>query len=453
MISSLLASHLRHASAACMRFDHSLEQVEPPQPQTERTYLLYVHIPFCESICPFCPFHRVLMREDRAQHYFVALREEIRRYRERGFDFSSVYVGGGTPTIMPEELCETLTLIRSLFSVEQICVETNPNHLIPETIRSLKEVGVNRLSVGVQSFDDALLREMQRYTPYGSGEQIVGWLKDAQGEFDTLNVDMIFNFPHQTTASLERDIQILRDEIRVDQVTFYPLMAAASTHKAMSKTIGKVTFAREQEFYELILAGMQDDYRPTTGWCFSRGASMLDEYIVEYDEYLGVGSGAFSYVDGVFYSTTFSINRYIESISKGRVGIASERRFDLRERMRYDFLLKPFGLVLDGNVMTQKYGTAWRRALWKELLFFRMLGALKREGEVYRLGRRGMYYWVVMMREFLSGVNNFRREMRAHIRLESNELSALSSRDSLSTDGDYSNERQIRRREGMRTLG
>jgi hypothetical protein len=121
--------------------------------------------------------------------------------------------------------------------------------------------------------------------------------------------------------------------------------------------------------------------------------------------------------------------------------------------MRYDFLLKPFGLVLDGKVMTQKYGTAWRRVLWKELLFFRMLGALKREGEVYRLGRRGMYYWVVMMREFLSGVNNFRREMRAHIRLESNELSALSSRDSLSTDGDYSNERQIRRREGMRTLG
>jgi coproporphyrinogen III oxidase-like Fe-S oxidoreductase len=180
---------------------------------------------------------------------------------------------------------------------------------------------------------------------------------------------------------------------------------------------------------------------------------MLDEYIVEYDEYLGVGSGAFSYVDGVFYSTTFSINRYIESIAKGRVGIASQRRFDLRERMRYDFLLKPFGLVLDGKVMTQKYGTAWRRVLWKELLFFRMLGALKREGGVYRLSQRGMYYWVVMMREFLSGVNNFRREMRAHIRLESNELSTLSSRDDLGTDGDYSNERQIRRREGMRTLG
>jgi hypothetical protein len=104
---------------------------------------------------------------------------------------------------LPEELCETLTLIRSLFSIEQICVESNPNHLVPETIRRLKEVGVNRLSVGVQSFDDALLREMRRYTPYGSGQEIVGWLKGAQGVFDTLNVDMIFNFPHQTTASLE----------------------------------------------------------------------------------------------------------------------------------------------------------------------------------------------------------------------------------------------------------
>lgn len=287
--------------------------------------MLYVHVPFCESICPVCPFHKVLLNEDRALHYFAALREEIRRYHERGFDFSSVYVGGGTPTILPQELFETLALIRSLFSVEQICVETNPNHLVPETIRSLKEAGVNRLSVGVQSFDDTLLREMQRYTPYGSGQQIVAWLKGAQGVFDTLNVDMIFNFPHQTTASLEQDIEILRDELRVDQVTFYPLMAAATTQKAMSKTIGKVTFRREQEFYKLILAGMQNEYRPTTGWCFSRGAtSMLDEYIVEYDEYLGVGSGAFSYLDGVFYATTFSINGYIGYIGKGRVGIVNK---------------------------------------------------------------------------------------------------------------------------------
>jgi coproporphyrinogen III oxidase-like Fe-S oxidoreductase len=432
MISSLLASHLRHASAACMRFDNPLEQTEPPQPRAERKYLLYVHVPFCESICPFCPFHRVLLREDKAQHYFAALREEIRRYDELGFDFSSVYVGGGTPTILPEELSETLTLIRSLFSIEQISVETNPNHLVPETIRRLKDVGVNRLSVGVQSFDDALLRDMQRYTSYGSGHEIARRLKGAQGVFDTLNVDMIFNFPHQTSASLEQDIQILRDELRVDQVTFYPLMAASTTQKAMSKTVGKVTFGREQEFYEQILAGMEEEFRPTTAWCFSRGATrMLDEYIVEYDEYLGVGSGAFSYMNGVLYSTTFSINRYIDYIGKGRVGIVSERRFDLIEQMRNDLLLKPFGLILDGKTMTRKYGTVWRRALWKELLFFTMLGALQPDGGDYRLSRRGMYYWVVMMREFLSGVNNFREEMRAHIRSESSELRALSASDSL----------------------
>jgi coproporphyrinogen III oxidase-like Fe-S oxidoreductase len=158
---------------------------------------------------------------------------------------------------------------------------------------------------------------------------------------------------------------------------------------------------------------------------------MLDEYIVEYDEYLGVGSGAFSYMNGVLYSTTFSINRYIDYIGKGRVGIVSERRFDLIEQMRNDLLLKPFGLILDGKTMTRKYGTVWRRALWKELLFFTMLGALQPDGGDYRLSRRGMYYWVVMMREFLSGVNNFREEMRAHIRSESSELRALSASDSL----------------------
>jgi coproporphyrinogen III oxidase-like Fe-S oxidoreductase len=360
----------------------------------------------------------VLFSNSLAASYFAALRDELRSYHERGFEFSAVYVGGGTPTVLPHELAETLALIRSLFGVEEISVETNPNHLVAEVLDVLKVAGVNRLSVGVQSLDDDLLREMGRYSAYGSGEQIRERLRDASGVFDTLNVDMIFNFPHQSYASVDRDIDILTEELGVDQISFYPLMPVSSADSNASQALGELTFSREPRFYDLILDRMSGVYSPSSVWCFSKSKGMIDEYIVEQDNYIGAGSGAFSYFDGVFYTTSFSIDQYIRRVKSGSPAIIRGKRYTPLDQMRYDFLVRLFGLRLDGALMAKKYGPDWRRALWKELWIFRLFGALENNGDEIRLRRRGMYYWLVMMREFLTGVNNFRTEMRSAIAIE-----------------------------------
>ena len=133
-----------------------------PEAGQTRPDVLYIHIPFCESLCPFCSFHRVLLDRDRAKTYFPMLRKEIRQVAARGYQPSVVYVGGGTPTVLPEELCETLALVRSLFPVRQVSIETNPNHLREDIFVALKQAGVNRVSVGVQSFDNRLLRAIDR---------------------------------------------------------------------------------------------------------------------------------------------------------------------------------------------------------------------------------------------------------------------------------------------------
>ena len=417
LIETLLGAYFRRATKAHLKFGAESSAAETPAPAPGRKYLLYIHIPFCESLCPFCSFHRVQLRRDKAARYFRALRKEIELYHAAGFDFVSAYVGGGTPTVMPEELVETLELMRSLFSIKEISVETNPNHLRPEVLSLLKVAQVNRLSVGVQSFDDELLKEMRRYGPYGSSAEIVSRLEDVQGVFDTLNIDMIFNLPHQGLESLQRDIQILKT-LEVDQVSFYPLMPATTTRRAMAHEMGAVTFRREKAFYQELVEVMSEAYRPSSAWCFSRGTGMIDEYIVDYDEYLGVGSGSFSYLGGSIYSSTFSIPRYLHRVESGRTGITLSRRFERIEQMRYDFLMKLFGLELDVEGMERKYGGEFQRRLWKEFLFFRILGALKASARQYRLTKRGMYYWVVMMREFLMGVNNFREDMRRHIRAE-----------------------------------
>lgn len=415
-IAKLLSWYFRRSSRRYVRFDDDGSAAQLPSPTRDWRYLLYLHIPFCAVLCPFCSFHRVEFREDRATRYFQALRREIELVGRSGFLFSELYIGGGTPTVLPEELMATINLVREQHPVTRISVETNPDDLESDRVLDLRDSGVNRLSVGVQSFDDRLLKEMQRYDTYGSSEQIRRRLKSARGHFDTLNVDMIFNLPHQSEASLSNDLQILTDEIGADQVSFYPLMSADATLKAMNKEIGVVSYECERPFYEMIAAHMlAAGYTRSSTWCFSRATSMVDEYITEHEEYLGLGSGAFSYLAGAFYASTFSINHYLSLIESGRSGIMRRSGLSRREQMRYYLLMQLFGGSLDLEAAEKRFDDQFCRDLRAELAALRIIQAARGSGATLCLTERGYYLWVIMMREFFSGVNKFREQMRHNI--------------------------------------
>jgi coproporphyrinogen III oxidase-like Fe-S oxidoreductase len=413
----LLARLARRQILRSMHFEP--EPVRGRVPPTHPEPLqLYIHVPFCRVLCPFCSFHRVRFRELKARRYFAALGRELELYRDTGFRFDSVYVGGGTPTVMPEVLAEILQLCRETWSIADVSVETNPDDLREAVLAELEGAGVTRLSVGVQSFDDRLLKAMGRYEKYGSGAEIRARLKAALGRFRTLNADMIFNLPGQERASLERDLEILVDGIGIDQMSFYPLMAAASTARRMRREMGGLAGSREREFYELIRAHTAGAYQPSSAWCFARGADQVDEYIVHRPDYVGVGSGAMSYVDGVVYANTFSLHLYHRRLELGESPITRVRHLSLPEQMRYDFLMQLFGLTLDRGYLARRYGPRFYRELGKEIALMRALGALILEPERVRLTERGMYYWVVLMREFFTAVNNFRDQMRHSVRAE-----------------------------------
>ena len=411
---------LRRAYAAAMQgeFREPRESLSPPtQPCT-----LYLHVPFCESLCPFCSFHRVAYRLPKAQLYFQALREEIRYYHARGFEFNEVYVGGGTPTVAPAELETTLRLVRALWPIRRLSVETNPNHLTPETIAALQRCGVDRLSVGVQSFDDVLLQEMGRLQPYGTAAEIERRLESARGCFGALNVDLMFNFPHQSIESLQHDLATVRD-LGIDQVSCYPLMSADTTRRRMRKKMGAVEPARRREYYRAILEGLQPGYQPSSAWCFTRQSanrpsSALDEYIIHSGDYIGAGCGAFSYLDGTLYATTFSLNAYRERLASGRSAITAYRALTFRQRLHYDLLVGLFGLSLPWSALERKHGPRGRRALALEVAALRLVGAVRAEGDTLRLTERGMYYWMLMMAEFFTAVNELRAAMRRHIHAE-----------------------------------
>ncbi len=378
-----------------------------PRGEERADRLLYLHIPFCESLCPYCSFNRVVLDEPLCRRYHEALRAEIRLYRAAGYNFSGIYVGGGTPTVLIDELELTLRVARECFDIREVSVETNPNHLTPHNVDILKKSGVNRLSVGVQSFDDGLLKAMGRYEKYGSGEVIAGKIAEMTGRFDTLNADMIFNFPVQTEEILKRDLDILIGT-GVDQITYYPLMVSDSTRRKVEVSMGRVDFRKEKTLYRIISERLAPSYRFSSAWCFSRRGTMVDEYIVDYDEYAGLGSGSIGYMGGRCYANTFDIPRYIETLGRGEFPLMASRDFSPAQQARYDFLMRLFGMKMDMTPLNEKYRGRAFRYLWKEILAFMLIGGVRYSNGTLSLTDRGRYYWVIMMREFFTAVNNFR---------------------------------------------
>ena len=416
---SLIGNIIARVSSRYLSFGNSPVDVSLPAPEPDRQYLLYLHIPFCVVLCPFCSFHRVEFKEDKTSRYFRMLRQEIRLATDAGFRFNELYVGGGTPTVMPDELTRTVQLVRDLHPVTAVSAETNPDDLDDDRLPQIHEAGVSRLSVGVQSFDDKLLREMQRYEKYGSSRQIIERLQKIRGKFDTLNIDMIFNFPHQTEQSLQNDLDILTGELDAQQVSFYPLMTTASTRKLMLRELGAVDYRRERRLYEQIVEHMlAAGYSRSSAWCFSRKPGLIDEYIVQQDEYLGLGSGAFSYLNGSIFSSTFSINHYLKLVEEGRTGIVRQRKISNADRMRYYLMMRLFGGALDLHSAESKFDGRFQKTLRAELTGLRLLGAITSSTGELRLTERGYYIWVMMMREFFTGVNKLREEMRHNIARE-----------------------------------
>lgn len=465
-----------------------------PVPKPGQPYMLYMHVPFCERLCPYCSFNRFPFQEDKAREYFKSMRKEMLMLKDLGYDFESVYIGGGTPTILIDELCETIDLARDNFSIKEVSSETNPNHLTHEYLEKLKG-RVQRLSVGVQSFDDGLLRQMDRYEKYGSGQEILERIQEATPYFVSMNADMIFNFPAQTEDILISDIERVI-ESGASQTTFYPLMASPSVQKSLMRTVGKVDYAREQRFYEIIcellcgqLPGVEVNggnagphgetglFEFGSAWTFNRRSMvrsagshelisdavragqpckdellvgneaiyatekmsnvraeesvtsagdqtpMIDEYVVDYEEYPAIGSGGITYLGDHLYVNTFSVVDYNAAIEAGNMALMGSTKFNLHDRMRYRFMMKLFGLRLDKHQFKRDFGISIECGLPAEMAFMRLNHAFATDNEdELTLTPKGRYLVVVMMRQFFIGVNNLRDQAREALTGEEREL-------------------------------
>ncbi len=291
----------------------------------------YVHVPFCATICPFCPYNKVVPRPGQPERYFRALRAEARAHLDAGASgpegFTSLYVGGGTPTLFPDLL---RTVVADLPVVGERAIEVLPTHATPERLEVLRDMGFTAASIGVQAFSDEVLHHLRRPHDAATARDAV---TAAVGRFDLVDADLVLDveFDDAHAGSFLRDLVTCFD-LGVDQVSTYPLMRFGYT------PFGSGAHDRRREHEVLAEAtrlAADHGYERRSVWTFNRPDSASYTSITR-RRFLGLGAGASSFLGRDFLVNHFGVETYIADVESGRLPIARHLRLGAAGGAAYD---------------------------------------------------------------------------------------------------------------------
>jgi coproporphyrinogen III oxidase-like Fe-S oxidoreductase len=285
---------------------------------------LYLHVPFCRSICPYCPYNKVLLRGGMAAPYFAALRAELGLYGAATVHFQSLYVGGGTPSLCLDELGP---LVSGLDVAHERAIEVLPNHATAGNVARLGELGFDYVSLGIQSFDDRMLRHLGRLNTAADNRLA---LERCVGSFACVNADLIFDVAFSEPGVFLRDLEECC-RAGVEQISTYPLMHFGYT------PFGKQGHAPRRE-HELLrwaceLAASLG-YERRSVWTFTRRGAPLYASIAR-ELYLGCGAGAASFTGTSFLVNHFGLAPYERALAEGRLPLARRARLGPRRAAAY----------------------------------------------------------------------------------------------------------------------
>ena len=291
----------------------------------ERELSLYVHIPFCSLKCSYCDFNSYAGLEDQVQPYVDALIAEIRRWSvpTQGCDVPTVFFGGGTPSLLPLSELERIVLaLSNLYNLTPECevsLEVNPGTVDRDYLRGLLALGVNRLSLGVQSFNDEELSALDRVHTAEEARQVYGWAREVG--FQRLNLDLIYGLPRQQLSSWHSNV----DEVvalEPDHVSLYALTVEDGTRLAYDVGAGRTpgpdddVQAEMYEWSQKRLAGAGYDQYEISNWARPGQACRHNMTYWQNRSYLGLGCGAHSWFGGHRFADVYSPRQYIERMAE-----------------------------------------------------------------------------------------------------------------------------------------
>lgn len=348
---------------------HKVQDIMKLKDESKKGKLLYLHIPFCESICPFCPYPKTINSEESRNAYLDALCREIELYSKepqiRCNSIEAIYFGGGTPSVLTEREIETLfNRIKDYFDlkhVEEITFEGNPASFTRSKTRLLKSLGVNRVSLGVQTFDDKLGDSIGLIQSEKHSVEAIEWCKEAG--IENISIDMMYNLPAQTKKGWETDLSKI-GEYGVNHVSLFPLKVIPGftlfkhIQSNQIPACGSIEFEKELfsmgwdilESYGYHIESTYDFAQPGKQHIYSR------KHFWQHKDLLAVGMGVFGEINRCIYQNVGSVSEYVKKLGQNEFPIA--RWYTAQEKdLPYQYLAMGFRLLcVDRNEFKEKFG-------------------------------------------------------------------------------------------------
>lgn len=374
---------------------------------------IYIHIPFCHQICNYCDFNKVFFKNQPVDEYIEAVGREMEIAVAKNpaiyADVETIFLGGGTPTsLTPAQITRLLMLIREtipMSNVVEFSSEANPDELSREKLEALLAGGVNRLSLGVQSFDQGLLKKIGRTH---SNEQVYETIALAKEVgFKNISIDLMYGLPNQTMEQWKESLELAL-ALDLPHYSAYSLIVEPKTVFYIQHTKGKLplpTQDLEAEMYDVLMETMEKHglhQYEISNFAKAGYHSVHNKIYWDNDEYAGFGAGAHGYIDGIRYSNNGPIRHYIEAVQAGSLPIVYEHEVTLTEKIEEQIFL---GLRKVEGVSHESFEMKFNETIFKR---FRTIiedlvrqGLLEVDEEGVRLTRKGRFVGNEVFQQFL----------------------------------------------------
>ena len=366
----------------------------------------YVHIPFCTQICYYCDFSKVFIKNQPVDSYLEHLIEEYHSYDIQ--KLRTLYIGGGTPTALSAPqlafLLEKLTDKLDLSYLEELTIEANPGDLDQEKIAVLKDSPVNRVSLGVQTFNDRMLKQIGRSHLEKDIYENITNLKKAG--FDNISIDLIYALPKQTMEDVKINVA-KAIALDIPHMSLYSLILENHTVFMNRMRRGKLPLPKEDleaEMFEYIIAELEkagfEHYEISN---FSKPGFESRHNLMYWDnaEYYGIGAGASGYVNGVRYKNHGPIRHYLQAVEAGNTRV-QEEVLTLKEKMEEEMFL---GLRKKSGVskkrFEEKFGISFEDQYGAVVSELTEQGLLVPDRDIVRMTKQGLFLGDTVAEKFI----------------------------------------------------
>ena len=301
----------------------------------EESTSIYIHIPFCKSICTYCNFCKVLYNKEWVVEYLKKLKEEIKD-RYMGETVKTLYIGGGTPSSLSLKEIEYLLALTNLFNKKELSeftFECNIEDISEELLELLLKFKVNRLSIGIESFNEDNLLLMKRTNNFKDTEEKINLIR-SKG-FNNINLDLIYALPGEKLRVLKKDLKLLL-KLNPEHISTYSLMIEDNTFLSYKK-VNNIDEDIDAKMYEYICKKLQKvgyNHYEVSNFAKDNFESKHNLTYWNNQEYYGFGCGASGYIAGVRYDNTRSLSKYLKGEFNSTDNLVSKENI-----MEYELIL------------------------------------------------------------------------------------------------------------------